>query len=44
MYDWAQWMTRLTSVGLLVLLIVVSVIQHVGLRKDHLDYQATKQQ
>ena len=44
MYDWAQWTTRLTSVGLLVLLVVVTVIQHVGLHQDHVDYEAKKKQ
>jgi hypothetical protein len=42
MYDWAQWTTRLCAVGTLALLVVVTIVQHVGLRQDRLDHEASK--
>ena len=34
MVDWAQWTTRLTGIGIVALLVVVSVVQHQGLAAD----------
>ncbi|MCU1369360.1 MAG: hypothetical protein JWO77_554 [Ilumatobacteraceae bacterium] len=42
MGDWAQGMTRLTSVAILVLLVVVSVIQHGGVAEDRADLEASR--
>ena len=40
MEDWANWTTRLSALGILALLLVVSVVQHLGMRQDRLDDQA----
>lgn len=42
MYDWARWTGRATSAGLLVLLVVVAIAQHVGIGKDRADVDATR--
>ena len=42
MEDWANWTTRASALGLLVLLVVVSIRQHVGMRRDRLDDQARR--
>jgi hypothetical protein len=43
MADWAQALTRVTSVGILVLLVVVTVLQHLGLSKDRAALEASRQ-
>ena len=42
MEDWAVWTTRLSALGLLVLLLVVTGAQHLGMRQDHLDDEASR--
>jgi hypothetical protein len=34
MVDWSRWTSRASGVALIVLLVVVSVIQHIGMRQD----------
>ena len=40
MEDWANWTTRVSALGLLVLLLVVTAVQHRGMAQDRLDDQA----
>ena len=42
MFDWARNLTRATSVGVLVLLVVVTVAQHLGIAEDRADEQARR--
>jgi hypothetical protein len=42
MVDWARWTGRATSIGLLVLLVVVAIAQHQGIAKDRADVDATR--
>lgn len=43
MVEWARWTTRVTGVGTLVLLVVVTVTQHVGLVKDRAAAAASRE-
>lgn len=43
MLDWARNITRVTSVGILILLVVVSVMQHIGMARDRADDAAGRQ-
>jgi len=43
MVDWARWITRASGVAIVVLLVVVSVMQHIGLRQDRADDLAMRE-
>lgn len=43
MADWATWLTRASGIGLVLLLVVVTGRQHVGMHADYLDDQANRQ-
>lgn len=43
MADWARAATRVTSVAILVLLVVVTVVQHISLRRDRAAVRASKE-
>lgn len=43
MADWAMWLTRASGIGTLLLLVVVTGRQHVGMHADYLDDQADRQ-
>lgn len=42
MADWAKGVTRATEVGILVLLVVVTVLQHIGIRRDRVQEDARR--
>ncbi|WP_421118892.1 hypothetical protein ACE2AJ_16220 [Aquihabitans daechungensis] len=42
MLDWARWTTRATGIATLVLLVVVTMTQHVGLMKDRAAADASR--
>ena len=42
MRDWARWTTRASGIGLLILLVVVSVMQELGMRRDRAEAEATR--
>jgi len=42
MIDWARNLTHATEVGMLLLLVVVTAAQHIGLRKDRAEEQARR--
>lgn len=43
MIDWAQATTRITSIAIIVLLIVVTVIQHIGVGEDRAALEASRE-
>jgi hypothetical protein len=43
MLDWARATTRVTSVGIVILLVVVTVVQHIGLAKDRAALDASRE-
>lgn len=43
MIDWIRHLTRATGVGILILLVVVSITQHIGLRKDRAAASASRE-
>lgn len=43
MVDWARYLTRATGVGILVLLVVVTIAQHIGLAKDRVAADASRE-
>lgn len=44
MLDWARWLTRASGIGLLILLVVVTILQHIGMEKDKADDNADRAQ